>query len=112
MKLTTKLLVRSAILLLVLQAGVWTGINAQALQVLGVQYQQDELFPEYNCLWHDKDYPAQPCPGTYLGGNVHVYVKNTGGSSVSITDVQLAGYSLTTILPVNVSAHNANSIYF
>jgi hypothetical protein len=82
-----------------------------AVTVLGVQYQQDELFPEYNCIWHDKDYPTS-CSGTYLGGNVHVYLKNTGGSSVTISDLTLAGYSLTTILPVSTAAHNANSIYF
>ncbi len=82
-----------------------------AVTLLGVQYQQDELFPEFNCIWHDKNYPTS-CSGTYLGGNLHVYLKNTGGSAVSITDVTLAGYSLTTILPVNTTAHNANSVYF
>ncbi len=87
-----------------------SGANA-AVTVLGVQYQQDELFPEYNCIWHDKDYPTS-CSGTYLGGNVHVYLKNTGGSAVTINDVTLAGYSLTTILPVSTNAHSANSIYF
>ncbi len=96
--------------LLVLGSLFCVGANA-AIQVLGVQYQQDELFPEYNCLWHDKDYPTS-CPGTYLGGNVHVYIKNTGASAITITDVTLAGYSLTTILPVSAVAHNANSIFF
>jgi len=89
-----------------------TGATANAgITVLGVQYQQDELFPEYNCIWHDKDYPTS-CSGTYLGGNVHVYVKNTGSSSVSITDVTLAGYSLTTVLKKNENAHSSNSIYY
>jgi len=79
--------------------------------VLGVQYQQDELFPEYNCLWHDKNYPVS-CSGTYLGGNVHVYLKNTGSGSARITDVTLAGYSLTDSLPMKGNTHNACSIYF
>ena len=82
-----------------------------AVSVLGVQYQQDELFPEYNCFWHDKNYPAS-CSGTYLGANLHVYLKNTGSSAITINDVTLAGYSLTTILPVSTNAHSANSIYF
>lgn len=79
-------------------------VNA-AVQVLGVQFQQDELFPEYNCIWHDKDYPTS-CSGTNLGGNVHVYLKNIGASLVTIKavatgcttqrqhpDVDLAGMS-------------------
>jgi hypothetical protein len=82
-----------------------------AVQILGAQYQPDELFPEYNCLWHDRNYPSS-CPGTALGANVHVYLKNTGASAITINDVTLAGYSLTTILPVSTTAHNANSIYF
>ncbi len=87
-----------------------SGVNAQ-VALLGVQYQQDELFPEYNCIWHDSNYPTS-CSGTYLGGNVHVYLKNTGASPVTITDVTLADYSLTTILALSTTAHNANSIYF
>ena len=86
------------------------GANA-GIAVLGVQYQQDELFPEHNCFWHDKNYPAA-CTGTYLGANAHVYLKNTGDSALTISDVTLAGYSLTTILPVSTAAHDANSIYF
>jgi len=82
-----------------------------AVTVLGVQYQQDELFPEYNCIWHDKNYPTS-CSGTYLGGNVHVYLKNTGPSSVTITDVTLAGYSLLTVLKLDANVHDANSIFF
>ncbi len=102
---------RAGAFLLALAIGLTCrGANA-AVTVLGVQYQQDELFPEYNCIWHDKNYPTS-CSGTYLGGNVHVYLKNTGGTAVTISDVTLAGYSLTTILPVSTAAHNANSIYF
>ena len=86
------------------------GANA-GIAVLGVEYQQDELFPEHNCFWHDKNYPAA-CTGTYLGANAHVYLKNTGDSALTISDVTLAGYSLTTILPVSTAAHDANSIYF
>ena len=82
-----------------------------AVTVLGVQYQQDELFPEYNCIWHDKDYPTA-CAGTYLGGNVHVYLKNTGASAVTVDDVTLAGYSLAAVIELNTSYHSAQSIYF
>jgi hypothetical protein len=100
-----------SVTLAVVASGLLCADVSAAVTVLGVQYQQDELFPEYNCIWHDKNYPTS-CSGTYLGGNVHVYLKNTGASSVAITDVTLAGYSLTTILPVSETSHNANSIFF
>lgn len=79
--------------------------------ILGTQYQEDELFPEYNCIWHDKNYPAS-CAGTYLGGNLHVYLKNTGSSPVTVDDVTLAGYSLATVLKLNSNEHEARSIYY
>ena len=25
--------------------------------VLGVQYQQDNPYPEFQCIWHDRNYP-------------------------------------------------------
>lgn len=93
---------------------VLTGISANAaVTVIGVQYQQDELFPEYNCIWHDANYPSS-CSGTYLGGNVHVYVKNTGGAPVTINDVTLAGYSLKTIIKLDPygDGHDAQSLYY
>ena len=43
----------------------------------------DQLYPEYKCFWH------YDCHLDVAGGNVHVYVKNTGGSAVTITDVTL-----------------------
>src|SRR5258706_4848659 len=102
---------QARVLLAVLLSGLaCTGANA-AVTVLGVQYQQDELFPEYDCIWHDSNYPTS-CSGTYLGGNVHVYLKNTGSSSVTISDMTLAGYSLATVLFLNSSQHSARSIYY
>jgi len=99
------------LILTVLVSGL-SGIAANAgVAVLGVQYQQDELFPEYNCIWHDKNYPTS-CSGTYLGGNLHVYVKNTGDSSISITNTTLAGYSLETVLKLNVTQHEARSVFY
>jgi hypothetical protein len=92
--------------------GILAGAPANAgLTVLGVQYQQDELFPEYDCIWHDKNYPTN-CSGTYLGGNVHVYLKNTGASSVTVTDMTLAGYSLETVLQLNANQHSARSVFY
>jgi hypothetical protein len=79
--------------------------------VLGVQYQQDQPYPEFNCIWNDKTYPTN-CPARSLGCNVHVYLKNTGGSSVTISDVTVAGYSLADSLVENAGVHYSRSIYF
>ncbi len=81
-----------------------TAANA-AVQVIGTRYQQDQTYPEWKCYWHDD------CHLDIVGGNVHVYVKNTGGASVSITDVTLAGYSLKTVIKHDPTT-DANSIFF
>lgn len=83
-----------------------------AVELLGTQYQQDDWFPEFNCIWKDKYYPTS-CPvSTAVGCNVHVYLKNTGASSVSVTNVRLQGYDLGTVLKLNTGVHDARSIYF
>ncbi len=92
-------------------AGVWCGVADAAVTLLGVQYQQDNPYAEYNCWYHYGSYPAS-CGGVITGCNVHVFLKNTGGSSVTISDVTLAGYSLKTVLKRNSNFHDAASIYF
>ncbi len=83
-----------------------------AVTVLGVQYQQDNPFNEFICLWYDPYYPTN-CPGEAIqGANLHVYLKNTGAASVAITDVTLGSYNLNTILKLNTGVHDARSIYF
>jgi len=82
-----------------------------AVTLLGVQYQQDNPYAEYNCWYHYGSYPTS-CGTVVTGCNVHVFLKNTGGSSVTINDVTLAGYSLKTILKRNTNFHAANSIFF
>ena len=82
-----------------------------AVTLLGVQYQQDNPYAEYNCWYHYGNYPTS-CGTVVTGCNVHVFLKNTGGSSVTINDVTLAGYSLKTILKRNTNFHDANSIFF
>lgn len=87
-----------------------TQASAQ-IAILGVQYQQDEPYPEFNCLWSDSGYPTN-CPGRAPGCNVHVYLKNTGASAMTIDDVTLAGNSLTTILPAATNYHESRSIFY
>ena len=70
-------------------AGVCATTNAD-ITVIGVQYQPDRVFPEYECLWHDRQYPG-PCSSTVPGANVKVFVQNTGVSPDMITDATLAG---------------------
>ncbi|MEI8044140.1 MAG: carbohydrate binding domain-containing protein, partial [Verrucomicrobiota bacterium] len=82
-----------------------------AIEVLGVQYQQDNPYPEFNCWYHYGNYPTS-CGTVITGCNVHVFLKNTGSSPVAINDVTLAGYSLNAILKRNANFHDANSIYF
>ena len=92
--------------------GGMTCVTANAgLQVIGVQYQPDRVFPEYECLWHDRLYPG-PCGSTSPGANVKVFVKNTGASAETINDVKLAGHSLKTALQINLDKDDASSIYF
>ncbi len=71
-----------------------------AVTVLGVQYQPDQAFPAYDCLWRESQYPG-PCSPSLLGANVHVYVRNDGASSVTIQDVLFAGFSLKDILSLH-----------
>lgn len=92
--------------LLLLVSGIACLNASGALQVLGVQYQQDQLYPEYKCIWH------YDCHADVVGANVHVYVKNTGPSPVNITDVTLAGYSLKTVIKYETSVHEASSIFY
>lgn len=89
-----------------------SGADLQAaVAILGAQYQQDEPYPEFNCIWSDSSYPGS-CPSRAPGCNVHVYLKNTGASAVTIDDVTIAGYNLNTILKANSSYHDSRSIYY
>ncbi len=103
-------LCRANVLAFVL-AAITAGTASGAVTVIGVQYQQDNPYTEYQCIWHDRNYPTD-CGGVVGGSNVHVYLKNTGSSSVTINDVTLAGYSLKTVIKRSSTYHDANSIYF
>ena len=96
-----------AALALVLLCGTAHG----GVTLLGVQYQQDNPYEQYNCWYHYGNYPTS-CGTVVRGCNVHVFLKNTGGASVTINDVTLAGYSLKTVLKRNTNYYGANSIYF
>ena len=86
-----------------------SAVNA-AVQVIGVQYQPDQLFPEYNCIWHDRNYPTS-CQSNIPGCNVHVFLKNTGGGPVTVTDATVKGYSLEDILQ-DGDIIGARSLYY
>ena len=61
---------------------------------------------------NDKYYPTSCSVNPYPGCNVHVYLKNTGTSAISVSNVYLAGYNLGTVLKLNETVHDARSIYF
>jgi hypothetical protein len=81
------------------------------IKVIGVQYQPDRVMPEYDCIWHDRQYPG-PCTATIPGANVKVFVKNTGTAAETISDVTLAGYSLSSVIQMNAAQSDASSIYY
>ena len=78
--------------------------------MIGVQYQPDRGFPEYDCLWHSTPYPGN-CGDLVPGCNVKVFVQNTGASGETINDATLAGYSLKTVIQMNSAQGDAASIY-
>ena len=86
---TRALLVLAALLSVLGCGGASAGVT-----VLGVQYQQDKYFPEDYCLWHDRQYPGPCSINLNTGQVVKVFLKNTGSSSVSVSDVTLATLSL------------------
>jgi len=86
-----------------------------ALTVLAAQVHVDNMFPEFDCYWNGGGYPTF-CPTNRPGSTVHVYVKNTGASSATITDATLAGYSMATVIKRlnndSINPAGQNSIYF
>jgi len=102
---------RACILLALAIGGVSCSIAGAAVELLGTQYQQDNPYLEYMCWYHYGNYPTS-CGVELTGSNAHVFLKNTGGSSVTINDVTLAGYNLDTILRRNASLQDSNSIYY
>ncbi len=93
---------------------VLPGFAAAQVSLLGIQYRPDQAFPEHDCFWRESQYPG-PCSGANpLGASVHVFLKNSGGSPVTVSDVVLAGFSLKEVLVEQeqvVKRHPA-SIYF
>jgi len=82
------------------------------VSLLGVQYQEDNPYTEYLCYWHDRNYPTS-CSTDHPGANLHVYLKNDGGSAVTLDDVDLETYSLDYALKQKWQGdHDCNSIWF
>jgi len=82
--------------------------------VLGVQYRSDRAFPEHECFWHHSDLPGPCGPSEPLGASIHVFLHNSGPSSVTVQDVVLAGISLELALyeEEQVVKRHPVSIYF
>ncbi len=94
---TTVPRLRLHILAAILASGIACTAADAALTLLGVQYQPDRAFPEHECFWREWQYPG-PCNASSLGANVHVYLRNTGSSTVTVQDAVFAGFSLADIL--------------
>ena len=78
MKTSSSLLV----LLTALACSLPFSIANGAVTLLGTQYQPDPYFPAFDCYWNAGNYP-NGCRTPTLGATVHVYLKNTGASSVT-----------------------------
>jgi hypothetical protein len=104
------LIVSAAVSAAALNLGLEHSVRAQIV-VLGVQYQQDNPYPEYNCWYRYGGYPTS-CDSSVTGAYVHVFLKNNGGSSVTMNDVTLAGYSLKTVLKRDPNLNDSASIYY
>jgi hypothetical protein len=91
--------------------GLFCSSANATVTILGVQYQQDNPYPEYQCWYRYGDYPTT-CHSTVVGANAHVFLKNTGTSPVTITDVSLGAYSLNNILKGDATLHDTASIYY
>ena len=104
---------RLLVLMTLLLGGMAFTAPGDPLTVLGVKYQQDDPLSEYQCLWHDANYPAS-CGTEVVGANVHVYLRNDSASPVTIDDVTLAGFNLKKVLRSKIQGSHPpmRSIYF
>ncbi len=109
--MTTAVHRRVRLLLAALVSSLACASGNAAVQVVGVQYQQDNPYPEFNCQFHFGNYPTH-CGVSVTGCNAMVFLKNTGVSPVTISDVSLAGHSLNNIIERNASLHDSASIYY
>ncbi|MEP0843842.1 MAG: hypothetical protein HRF43_14150, partial [Phycisphaerae bacterium] len=97
------------IALFIVAAGtLGTGRTDAAVTLLGVQYQPDLPYVEHQCIWHDRNYPTS-CGTVVVGANAYVFIRNTGSSAVTVSDVTLAGTSLQYALKAK---GDANSIFY
>ncbi len=103
---------RRRILWMAAVIGFACGAASGAVSLIGVQYQQDDPFSEYQCYYNDKHYPTT-CGAPLLGANVHVFIRNEGTSAVTLNDVEFAGYSLVYALRQKaLGDHVCNSPWF
>lgn len=85
-----------------------------AVTLLGTQYRPDQAFPEHECFWNPSQFPGPCGPSSPMGASVHVFLFNSGPSSVTVQDVTLADISLELALyeEEQVVKRHPVSIYF
>lgn len=85
-----------------------------AVTLLGTQYKPDRAFPEHECFWHPSQLPGPCGPSSPMGASAHIFLFNSGPSSVTVQDVTLAGISLELALyeEEQVVKRHPVSIYF
>jgi len=92
---------RIYILLVVLLSSMFYTTANAAVTLLGVQYKPDQAFPEHECFWNHSQLPGPCGPSSPLGSSIHVFLHNTGSSSVTVQDVVFVGFSLKQVLALH-----------
>jgi len=89
------------VLLVTLAIGSGAPTARASVTILGIHYKADQAFPEHNCFWNYGQLPGPCSPSSPMGGSVHVYLRNTGLSPVTVHDIVFAGLNLTQVLSLH-----------
>lgn len=83
------------VLALAVLLGLLSGISAfGAVEILQAFYRPDRMLPEWNYFYSSAFKPGDTPPTVAASGALCIYVKNTGSSAVTISDVTINGQGL------------------
>ena len=86
--------------------------TSAALEVLDAFYRPDRMLPEFFYLWSSTYRLGDDPPSYDSSGQLCVYIRNTGTSSVTISDAQLQGISLTQAIGCETKAKYQNQLCY
>lgn len=83
------------LLMVAIATSVTVSSTSAAMEVLQAFYRPDRVFPEYGVFWTYTAYrPGSTFTPIREGGAICVYIRNSGASSITISDVLINGESL------------------